>query len=116
MDIAKISELVGGKIVSGGGDTSPDIRSVCSTDLMSDVLRFASKGSLLVTALNQTQVIRTAEIADIPAVIMSMGKNIEKEMTQLAEEKNIALISTDLPTFTACGILYAEGLKGCQEG
>lgn len=116
MEIGRIAELLGGDVVFGGGGKTIDIRSVCSTDLMSDVLRFASRGSLLVTALNQAQAIRTAEIADIPAIIMVMGKKIEKDVTDLAEEKNIALISTELPTFTTCGILYSEGLKSCLEG
>ena len=116
MEISKIVELLNGQLVVHGSNKAVEIETVCSTDLMSDVLRFATKGTLLVTALNQAQVIRTAEIADIPAVIMVMGKAIEKELTELAEKKDITLISTNLPTFTTCGILYAEGLIGCLEG
>lgn len=116
MKLNDIVELIDGHIIVNSTDDSLDIVSVCSTDLMSDVLRFAAKGALLVTALNQSQVIRTAEIADISAVLMVMGKKMEKEMIELAKEKNIALMVTHLPAFTVCGMLYAGGLRSCLEG
>lgn len=114
-NLETITELIDGKTVVGSGDNSMDIISVFSTDLMSDVLRCSARGSLLVTALNQPQVIRTAEIADIPAVVIVHNKKIDREMIDLAEKKNIAIISTHLPMFTVCGILYTEGPKSCQE-
>lgn len=114
MKISGIAELVDGRIIVNSSD-SMDIAFVCSTDLMSDVLRFATKGALLVTALNQAQVIRTAEISDIPAVLMVLGKKMEREMIELAREKNIALMVTHLPAFTVCGILYSGGMRSCLE-
>jgi predicted transcriptional regulator len=115
MKLSDIADIVDGYVIVNSTDGSPDIVSVCSTDLMSDVLRFAAKGALLVTALNQSQVIRTAEIADIAAVLMVMGKKMEREMIELAKEKNIALMVTHLPAFTVCGMLYAGGLRSCLE-
>ncbi|BCB97281.1 hypothetical protein JZK55_22030 [Dissulfurispira thermophila] len=115
MKLKDIAGLIDGEIIVKGKADSIDIVSVCSSDLMSDVLRFAAKGALLVTALNQTQVIRTAEIADIAAVLMVLGKKMEKDMIELAKEKNIALMVTHLPAFTVCGMLYVGGLRSCLE-
>lgn len=115
MKLKDIANLIDGQIIVEGRADSIDIVSVCSSDLMSDVLRFATRGALLVTALNQSQVIRTAEIADITAVLMVLGKKIDREMIELASEKNIALMVTYLPAFTVCGMLYAEGLRSCLE-
>jgi predicted transcriptional regulator len=115
MKLNDIAELIDGQMIVNSPNDSVDIVSVCSTDLMSDVLRFATKGALLVTALNQSQVIRTAEISDIPAVLMVLGKKMEREMIELAREKNIALMVTHLPAFTVCGMLYAGGLRSCLE-
>lgn len=114
MKISRIAELVDGRVLVDNSDDSVDVKQACSTDLMSDVLRFATKGALLITALNQSQAIRTAEIADIPAVLM-VHKKIDKEIIELAQKKNIALISTHLPMFTVCGILYEGGLRSCLE-
>jgi predicted transcriptional regulator len=46
---------------------------------------------------------------------MVMGKKMEREMIELAKEKNIALMVTHLPAFTVCGMLYAGGLRSCLE-
>ena len=115
MKLSGIAEMIDGQMIVNSTNDSVDIVSVCSTDLMSDVLRFATKGALLVTALNQSQVIRTAEISDIPAVVLVLGKKMEREMIELAREKNIALLVTHLPAFTVCGMLYAGGLRSCLE-
>ncbi len=116
MELAKLVELVCGRIVVRKKDEFFDISAVCTTDMMSDVLHFAKRGELLVTSLNQSQVIRTAEIADIPVVMVVLGKKIEKEMIEMAEKKNITLLSTELPMFTVCGMLYSKGLKSCVNG
>ncbi len=116
MELSGVVELVCGRIVVKEKDESFDITAVCTTDMMSDVLHFAKKGELLVTSLNQSQVIMTAEIADIPVVMVVLGKKIEKEMTAMAEKKHITLLSTELPMFTVCGMLYAKGLKSCVNG
>ena len=115
MDLTKIIELVNGTVVINGSGEAVDITSVCSADLLSNVLRYGKKGALLVTCLNQPQVIRSAEISDIPAVLLALGGIPEKDMLALAREKSIVLITTLLPMYTACGILYVAGLRSCSE-
>jgi predicted transcriptional regulator len=113
MQLSKILELVNGSVVTG--EISIEITSVCSADLLSNVLRYGKKGALLVTCLNQPHVIRSAEIADIPAVLLALGRIPEKETVELAAEKNIILMTTHLPMYTTCGILYNAGLRSCVE-
>ena len=115
MQLSKIIELVNGAVVINGGVEAVDITSVCSADLLSNVLRYGKRGALLVTCLNQPQVIRSAEISDIPAVLLALGGIPEKDMIALAREKNIVLITTLLPMYTTCGILYSAGLRSCVE-
>lgn len=111
MELSRIVELVEGTVVVHGAHNDLPITAVWSTDLMSDVLRYAVRGALLITGLNQSQVIRSAEIADIPAVLVTLNKRVEQEMINLAREKRITLLSTRLPMFTVCGILYGQGLR-----
>ena len=56
-------------------DDSIDIFSACSADLMSDVMAFSKSNALLLTGLVNPQVIRTAEMMDIKAVVFVRGKN-----------------------------------------
>jgi len=114
MTLGKVMEVLEGEVALNTGDMETEILSVCSSDLMSDLLHFSSKPkSLLITGLNNTQVVRTAEIADIKAVVFVLDKRPDRETVEMARQKGITLIVTRLSRFTACGRLYAEGLVSC---
>jgi len=115
MQLSKIIKLVSATVVIDSGVEDVDITSVCSADLLSNVLRYGKRGALLVTCLNQLQVIRSAELSDIPAVLLALGGTPEKDMIELAREKKVVLLTTFLPMYTTCGILYSAGLKSCVE-
>lgn len=115
MTFDKVVEILEADVLlnnEDGGDA--EFQSVCSTDLMSDLLHFSSRPkSLLITGLANTQVVRTAEIADIKAVVFVLDKRPDKETVEMARQKDIALMVTSLSRFSACGRLYAAGLKSC---
>ena len=114
MTLEKVTEILEGEVVLNTGEMETEILFVCSSDLMSDLLHFSSRPkSLLITGLNNTQVIRTAEIADIKAVVFVLDKRPDREAVEMARQKGIPLIVTRLSRFTACGRLYAEGLGSC---
>ncbi len=92
-----------------------EIKIACGCDLMSDVLAFAKEDSLLLTGLTNLQVVRTAEMANITALVFVRGKEPDREAVALALAKKIPILLTDLPMYEACGRLYAHGLKGCSE-
>ncbi|MHC1747620.1 MAG: hypothetical protein AB9856_04415 [Cellulosilyticaceae bacterium] len=92
-----------------------EIFAACGCDLMSDVLAFAKEKVLLLTGLVNPQVIRTAEMLDIRAVIFVRGKEPTQDMIMMAQTKKMILLSTQYPLYIACGKLYAEGLTS-EEG
>lgn len=79
---------------------------------MSDVLATAQPESVLLTGLNNPQTIRTAQMADIRAIIFVRGKIPSAEMVEIAEREGIPLISTPHGMFELCGRLHAAGLPG----
>ena len=89
-----------------------EISTACGCDLMSDVLAFVKDQSLLLTGLINSQVIRTAEMMDIVAICFVRGKTPPEDVIALAREKDISLLTTDLPLYLACGKLYEAGLRG----
>jgi len=114
MKLEKVREILEGEVVLNTDNSNLEITSVCSSDLMSDLLHFSSEPkSLLITGLNNTQVIRTAEIADIKVVVFVLDKRPDRETIDLARQKGIPLLVTRLSRFTACGRLYAAGLGSC---
>ncbi len=92
-------------------DDDLEVYTVCGADLMSDVLVFSQQKTLLLTGLTNPQVIRTAEMIDIEAIIFVRGKKPPHETIELAREKNINIFYTAKSLFEACGLLYENGLR-----
>lgn len=89
-----------------------DIHTACGSDMMSDVLAYVKDQSVLLTGLLNPQVVRTAEMMDMLCIVFVRGKRPESEVVELARQKGIVLLSTEERLFTACGILYTNGLGG----
>ena len=116
MKISDVKEILKARILSGEDMIETEVCSACGSDLMSDVLAFVKDQALLLTGLINPQVIRTAEMMDIKAIVFVRGKLPEDSIIELAEEKNMILMTTDYPLYVACGELYNGGLKGSNKG
>lgn len=113
MKISEITETLSAKVYAGQGLPDIDICSACASDMMSDVLAFfKDPASLLISGLNNPQVIRTADMLDIKCVALVRGKVPNPVMIQIAEDRGITLLGSDLKLYEASGLLYAKGLMG----
>lgn len=112
MTIENICEVLGAKIIVGDHWKNREVHTACGSDMMSDVLAFMKDQSVLMTGLCNMQVIRTAEMMDIVCIVFVRGKIPDDAMVKMAEEKEIALLSTGHRMFSACGLLYEKGLRG----
>ena len=115
MTLEEIKEILKAEVIIGFNNLQIEVKMGCGCDLMSDVLAFIKSESLLLTGLTNTQVIRTAEMADIVAVCFVRGKRPDEETIRLAKSKGLTLLTTQLPMFESCGQLYKNGLIGCSE-
>ena len=112
MDLTTALTLLNGEIVSRRPDLEQVVSEGSAADLMSDVLTYSSPGSLLLTGLTNPQVVRTAEMAGIRAIVFVRGKHPPAATIDLAEETGILLLRTCCTMYEACGRLYAGGLRG----
>lgn len=112
MTISQIISLLDATPLSANVDPDHTIETVCGSDMMSDVLAFIKKDALLLTGLNNLQVIRTAEMLDIVCLVFVRGKKPQGEMLDMAQKLGITVLSTEHTMFDACGILYHAGLRG----
>ncbi|NLA84039.1 MAG: hypothetical protein GX854_05830 [Clostridiales bacterium] len=87
------------------------VTTAFGSDLMSDVLAFVKEGTLLLTGLTNHQVIRTAELLDVSAVVFVRGKLPGQDIIDMAIKHSIVLLATEDTLFTACGKLYEAGLR-----
>lgn len=116
MKLSDVQSILEATVYSGEDMLDMEVRSACGSDLMSDVLAFAKDHAMLLTGLQNLQVIRTAEMMDIEAVVFVRGKVPGEDAVKLAKAKGIVLMSTENPMFAACGKLYSRGLSGGKAG
>lgn len=114
MTLEDIAHLVGATSLCGEEKLAAiDIPKAYSCDLMSDVLAFCSPGAMLITGLTNIQIVRTAQMLDIPGVLFVRGKRPPDDTITLASGSGIPLIITSMSMFQVCGLLYAAGIKPC---
>ena len=112
MQIKKIIELLDARVLCGEDKIENSVHSACGCDMMSDVLAFVKDQAVLITGLCNPQVVRTAEMMDMRCIVFVRGKTPTDDILALARDAGIAVLATDMRMYTACGILYENGLHG----
>ena len=112
MLLKEIKEILGCECLAGEEYLDREITYCFGADLMSDVLRYARVGCLLLTGITNNQVLQVAEILDLQGVIFVRGKKPDSSVIQQAGERKLPLLSTENLMFDTCGILFNKGLRG----
>ncbi|MDR1002961.1 MAG: hypothetical protein LBL82_06820 [Oscillospiraceae bacterium] len=112
MTVRDIISILNAEIIAGEDCCEQEIKTACGSDMMSDVLAYVKEQSVLLTGLINPQVVRTADMMDMICIIFVRGKMPEAGIIELATERGIALLRTNLGMFEACGLLYTNGLSG----
>ncbi len=112
MTLKEVCEILEANVVCGQDNLDIEVKMACGSDMMSDVLAFVKNQSLLLTGLQNPQVVRTADMMDMHCIVFVRGKEPTEDIIELACDRDIVLMQTPLRMFTACGRLYDAGLKG----
>ena len=115
MKVDQIAELLGAQVHHLPPGFDKDFKYTGASDLMSDVLADVSLDILLLTGLMNIQVIRTMILMEISAVVFTRGKVPSPEIVEEARKAGIAVLSSRLKLFTACGILYRAGMRNFDD-
>jgi len=112
MKIIEIKEILNAEVLVGEDHLERTVFGAGGADLMDDILSAVAKGSILLTGLNSEQVVRTAKIAEVGAVVFVRGKKLKKEILELAQSYDLPILTTSYSMFVASGRLYMNGLRG----
>jgi len=113
MTVNDVKEILKAEIICGEENLDTEVKTACGADMMSDVLAFVKDQSVLLTGLVNPQVVRTAEMMDMHCIVFVRGKVPDESVVSLAKERGeMVLLTTPYRMFTACGLLYDNGLRG----
>jgi predicted transcriptional regulator len=112
MRLSEIVDALDATLLVGEDKLDKDIARCGGADLMSDILAAVSEDGLLLTGLTTIQVIRTAMVAGVGAVVFVRKKNPPQEVIDMAKAQGLPLITSPYSMFVSCGRLYACNLTG----
>ncbi len=115
MTLGEICTILDAKVLTDNTDLQREIHAACGSDMMSDVLAYVKDQGVLVTGLNNPQVVRTADMMDMVCIVFVRGKVPDENILNLARERNIDILCTEQTMFSACGLLYQNGLRGGEK-
>ena len=110
MELREVLEIIDGQMISSDVDLTQEVRLGGGADLMSDLLAFGQEGMLLMTGLTNPQVVRTADMAGVAAIVFVRSKIPPPETIALASQIGIPLLASKYTMFETCGRLYKAGL------
>jgi predicted transcriptional regulator len=114
MKLAEIQRILEAQVLLGHHKLDTELSGGAASDLMSDLLRNPRENALLLTGLTSIQVIRTAIIASLGAVVFVRGKEPGAEMISMAQKHELPLLTTSLNMYSSCGRLYGNGLNSIR--
>ena len=116
MNVGELIKVINGKLLIPDIDLERLVRGGCGADLMSDVLASIQQSdAVLLTGLCNPQVVRTAAMADMAAIVLVRGKIPPSETIALATKEGIPLISTPYGMFDICGKLFQAGMVSLEK-
>jgi predicted transcriptional regulator len=114
MKLTELVRLVEGNVLTSGATLDREITGGCGADLMSDVLAYSRPNAVLLTGLCSSQVVRTAQMADVAAIVFVRGKHPTQDTVALANQENVPLITSQYGMFELCGRLFGAGLTSSE--
>jgi len=113
--LREVAEILDAEIIVGHNQLGLEVTRGGCSDMMSDVLVYCTAGSLLLAGLNNPQIVHTASILDLAAIVMVRGKHPFPETIQLADELRIPILTTQYILFETVARLHSKGIVSCIE-
>ena len=112
MKISEVRDILKATILTGDDQMERTVIGAGGADIMDAFLAAATKDAVILTGHTGDDVIRTAQVADVAAVVFVRGKKPQESAIKLAQSFNLPMMVTRYSLFVASGKLYMNGLRG----
>ncbi|HEY5386763.1 MAG TPA: redox-sensing transcriptional repressor Rex [Thermoleophilia bacterium] len=106
MKLEDLAQRIEAHIVTPGKPGGTKVTKIYAGDRVSDLLNEASDKTLLVSNLASVQMLRVAELMDVPGICFVNGIEPDAEMVQMAQENGTLLMVSRAGVFETCGRIY----------
>lgn len=109
MTVSEMAEALGLKAVTAVGDQQ--VMGAMAADLISDVLANGEPGQVWITIQTHRNVAAVASTQDLAAIVITGGREPNKDLIQLANHESVTILLSDEDTYAVAGRLYSLGVR-----
>lgn len=112
ISLKKIVEELKLRVVTAAGSLDREVSGGYASDLLSDVIAHCRRDNIWITLQVHQNIVGVASLKELAGIIIVNNREPEEETLQKAEEENIPILITELPTFEIVGRLHGLGIPG----
>jgi redox-sensing transcriptional repressor len=106
MRLEDLAHNIGARVVTPGKAGGTEVAKIYAGDRVSDLLNEASDKTLLVSNLASVQMLRVAELMDVPGICFVNGVEPDADVVELASQNGTMLMVASAGVFETCGLIY----------
>jgi len=106
MRLQDLALSIGARVITPGRPGGTEIARIYAGDRVSDLLNEASEQTLLVSNLASVQMLRVAELMDVPGICFVNDVEPDTEVVDLARQAGTLLLVSPAGVFETCGLIY----------
>ncbi|MDD3766218.1 MAG: DRTGG domain-containing protein [Eubacteriales bacterium] len=98
MKVSELARHLDLKPVTQANDR--EIRGCYISDLLSRVMTRANEGDIWITVHTNVNIVAVATLTEVSCIILAEGAEADKDTIEKANEKGVAILSTDLDSYS----------------
>lgn len=106
MKLPELAAKIGATVLSPGRSDATEVTHIYAGDRVSDLLNQASEKTLLVSNLASVQMLRVAELMDVPGICFVENIRPEVEIVDLAKANRTFVMVSPAGVYETCGLIY----------
>lgn len=106
MKLKDLAQKIGARVLTPGVGEEAEVTRIYAGDRVSDLLNEASDKTLLITNLANLQMVRVAELMEVPGICFVDGVDPGSEIIGLAVANGTFLMVSPVGVFETCGLIY----------
>lgn len=106
MTVRELTEQLNLKVCCGKEGLNREINGAYTSDLLSDVMGYASRGNIWITLQTHKNIMAIASLKELAAIIIVKGLQPEEETIIASETEKIPILSTPGTTFEISGEIF----------
>jgi hypothetical protein len=109
MRVEELALRIDARLHLSAGSSCTEVGQAYAADTMSELIAHAAPDTLLVTSLNNAQLIRVAELMDVPGICLVGGAAPEPDLLSLAGATGTAILVSGRGLEETCRLLEGTG-------